>query len=204
MTRSPWAREYVRRPQEYIWGTEPAQLARELAVLLPPRARVLDLGCGEGRDSVFFAGQGFEVSGVEISQAGLNKAQRLARERGVSVRWIHADMARLAIRGPFELVYSCGAIHYVPRPDRTRWLQRLQALTSGGGYHGFVVFTDRLIYAEKGEIVDYFEPGELSRAYSGWQILRCEQDEITCSQDGTLHRHGIECFVARRPPVRTR
>jgi tellurite methyltransferase len=200
MTRSPWAREYVRTPQEYIWGTEPSEFARELAALLPPRARVLDLGCGEGRDSAFFAGHGLEVSGVEISQAGLNKAKRLARERGVAVRWIHADMARLVVRGPFDLVYSCGAIHYVPRRHRARWLRRLQARTSPAGYHGFVVFTDRLIYAEKGELIDYFEPGELSRAYSGWLILQCEEDEILCSQDGTAHRHSVERFVAQRSP----
>ncbi|MBI3030151.1 MAG: methyltransferase domain-containing protein, partial [Candidatus Rokubacteria bacterium] len=72
--RSPWAREYVRRPKDYIWGTEPSSLALEVSDLLPPGARVLDLGCGEGRDSVFFASRGFEVTGVEVSLAGLRKA----------------------------------------------------------------------------------------------------------------------------------
>jgi len=53
--RSPWAREYARTPKTYIWGTGASSLAREVSALLPPGARVLDLGCGEGRDSVFFA-----------------------------------------------------------------------------------------------------------------------------------------------------
>ena len=198
MTHSPWAREYVRRPGEYIWGTEPSTFARSMAALLPARARVLDLGCGEGRDSVFFAEQGFDVSAVEVSRAGLQKAERLARTRGVTVRWIRADMGRLVVRESFDLVYSLGAIHYVPRRQRLRWLLRLKELTPPGRYHGFVVFTDRLIYSEKGEVVDYFEPGELSRAYSDWVILRCDEEEITCAQDGTPHRHSVERFVARR------
>jgi tellurite methyltransferase len=45
-------------------------LARQVSALLPPGARVLDLGCREGRDSVFFAERGFDVTGVDIARAG--------------------------------------------------------------------------------------------------------------------------------------
>ncbi len=202
MTKSPWAREYVRTPREYIWGREPSVFAGELAALLPPGEQVLDLGCGEGRDSVFFAAAGFAVTGVEISVAGLRKAQRLAQERGVEVRWIQGDMAHLALGGPFGLVYSCGAMHYVPRDLRMRLLARLKRLTRPGGYHGFVVFTDRAVYVEKGEVIDYFVPGELWRAYGDWRVHRCEEDDIACSQDGVPHHHSIERFLAQRPLLR--
>ncbi|MBI2159601.1 MAG: class I SAM-dependent methyltransferase [Candidatus Rokubacteria bacterium] len=116
--RSPWAREYVRTPHQYIWGTEPSELAREVVRLLPRRARVLELGSGEGRDSVFLAACGFDVTGVELSRAGIDKAERLACAHEVRVRWVHGDMARAHLRGPFHVVYSCGAIHYVPRQAR--------------------------------------------------------------------------------------
>jgi tellurite methyltransferase len=195
--RSPWAREYVRRPRDYIWGTEPTSLAREVSDLLPPGARVLDLGCGEGRDSVFFASRGFEVTGVEVSLAGLRKAERLARERGLEVRWLHGDMAHVSLDGAFDLVYSCGAIHYVPRRERARLFPRLKALTLPGGYHACIVFTDRRVYREKGEVMDCFVPGELTGAYANWRILRREERLITCAQDGTPHRHSIELLVAR-------
>ena len=195
--RSPWHREYVRTPTDYIWGTEPSLFAREVSELLPPGARVLDLGCGEGRDSVFFAAQGFEVVGVDVSLAGLRKAERLARERGVKVRWLHGDMARLRLPRPFDLVYSCGTIHYVPRRARARLFRWLKALTLPGGYHAHIVFTDRAVYREKGEVVDYFVRGELSRAYADWQVLECEEQMIPCAQDGTPHRHSVEQLTAR-------
>ncbi len=198
MTKSPWAREYARTPREYIWGTEPSAFAREVAALLPSRERVLDLGCGEGRDSVFFAGAGFAVTGLEVSAAGLRKAERLARERGVRVRWLRGDMARVDLGGPFGLVYSCGAIHYVPRDHRMRLLRRLKRLTPLGGYHGFVVFTDRAVYPEKGEVIDYFAPGDLHLAYDDWQVLRSEEDVIACARDGVPHHHSVERFLARR------
>jgi tellurite methyltransferase len=201
MTRSPWAQEYVKTPHEYIWGTEPSTFAQELAALLPRRARVLDLGCGEGRDSVFFARLGFEVTGVEVSRAGLRKAERLARQRGVEVQWIRADMARLRLAGPFDLVYSCGAIHYVPREERPYLIDQLKGVTRPGGYHGFIVFTDETVYAEKGELIDYFAPGELRRCYPEWLVLGAHQDSIACSRDGVFHRHSIERFVAARPAL---
>ncbi len=199
LMRSPWAREYARRPKEYVWGTAPSSLAKEASALLPPGARVLDLGCGEGRDSVFFATRGFDVTGVDVSLAGLRKAARLAAERATCVRWVHGNLARLPVDGPFDLVYSCGAIHYVPRRERVRLFARLKGLTRPGGYHAHIVFTDRAIYMEKGEVIDYFAPGELSRAYATWLILRCEDKMIACAQDGAPHRHSAEQLIAKAP-----
>jgi tellurite methyltransferase len=194
---NPWAREYLRTPDEYIWGTEPSAFAREVSALVRAHGRVLDLGCGEGRDSVFFAAQGFEVTGVEISLAGLRKAARLARARGVEVRWVCADVGHLPLAGPYDLVYSCGSIHFVRRAERRALLQGLKALTARDGHHAHVVFTDRAVYVEKGEVIDYFAPGELSAGYADWSILEREDGLITCAQDGTPHHHSVERLVAR-------
>lgn len=197
--RSPWAREYVRTPKTYIWGMEPSSFARQVAPLLPPGTRILDLGCGEGRDSVFFAAQGFDVVGVDISRAGIAKAERLAEARGVQVRWLVGDMARLDYPDPFALIYSCGTLHYVPRRKRARLITRLQALTRPGDHHAHVVFTDREVYVEKEEVIDYFTPGELAAAYIGWLILHREEGRISCAADGTPHHHSVESFIARAP-----
>jgi len=197
--RSPWHQKYRETPGEYIWGTEPSSFAREAAELLPQGARVLELGCGEGRDCVFFGSRGFDVVGVDSAAAGIRKAERLAREHGVSVRWVTADMAEVNLEGPFDLVYSCGAVHYAPRPERDRLLHATKTLTRPGGLHAHIVFTDREIYVELGEIIDYFLPGELTRLYSDWRILVREEGAISCAQDGTPHRHSVETLIARRP-----
>ena len=197
MPRSPWAGEYARTPARFIFGTAPSPLAEEVAALLPADARVLDLGCGEGRDSVFFAGCGFDVTGVDIAQTGLDKAARLAVERGVHARWICADVTRCVLEGAFDLVYSCGVLHYVPRARRARFLARLAAMTRAGGYQVHVVFTDHDVYVEHGESADYFAPGELGRAFAGWSIVRYESGLIECAQDGHAHQHGTEEIVAR-------
>ncbi len=196
---SPWGREYVNTPDRFIFGTRPSALAREAGELTGRRAHVLDLGCGEGRDSVFLAEQGHDVVGVDLSLDGLRKAARLADERGVQVPWVCAALPDLPVRGPFDLVYSCGSIHYVARDDRGALFTRLQGLTRRGGLHAHVVFTERRIYREKNEIVHYFTPDELRDAYRGWIILRHEVGLIPCAQDGVRHVHSVETILAQRP-----
>jgi tellurite methyltransferase len=195
---SPWDVEYASTPDRFIWGTRASNLVRALTPRLWAGARVLDLGCGEGRDSVFLAEHGCDVTGVELSLVGLRKAARLAAERGARVRWICAAMQELPVQGAFDLVYSCGSFHYVARRQRGAVVERLGMLTARGGYHAHVVFTDRRIYREKNEVVHYFAPGELRQAYRGWSILRHDEGVIACAQDGTRHIHSVETIVVRR------
>jgi tellurite methyltransferase len=165
---------------------------------LAPRARVLDLGCGEGRDSVFLAERGHLVVGLELSVDGLRKGARLAAERGVRVKWVCAALPVVPLRGPFDLVFSCGSIHYVARADRPRLFRKLGALTPSGGYHAHVVFTASRVYREKGEVVHYFAPGELGDAYRDWDVLHHAEGLIRCAQDGVPHTHSVETVLARR------
>jgi len=78
--------------EEYAYGTEPNTfLTANFARL--PMGRVLSLAEGEGRNAVFLAQQGYEVTGVDGSQVGLAKAKALADSRGVAAHWVHADLA---------------------------------------------------------------------------------------------------------------
>jgi len=70
---------------ELVWGTEPNRfVAAELADLPPGRA--LDVACGEGRNAIWLAGRGWQVTGVDFSAAGLDRAMRLAAGAGVADR----------------------------------------------------------------------------------------------------------------------
>jgi tellurite methyltransferase len=200
-TWSPWAREYARDPERYVFGTAPSDWARVIARLIRPGDAVLDLGCGEGRDSVFFAGLGAMVTGVDLATGGLDKAQRLARQRLVRVRWIEGGMTEALPAGRFDLIFSCGSIHYVPRAERGPLFGRLTTMTRPGGHQAHLVFTDRHVHEEKGEIVDYFTAGELREAFVEWQVLRSGERMISCAQDGSAHGHSVEELVAARPVV---
>ena len=76
----------------FQFGTEPNDFLREVAHHLP-RGRVLCLAEGEGRNAVWLAQQGHAVTGMDQSRVGLQKAERLAAERGVTIATQLADLA---------------------------------------------------------------------------------------------------------------
>lgn len=87
--RDDWNTRYAQK--ELVWTAEPNRLfATETASLEPGRA--LDLACGEGRNAVWLAEQGWHVTGVDFSDVALAKAAELAASRGVHVDWVVADV----------------------------------------------------------------------------------------------------------------
>jgi SAM-dependent methyltransferase len=76
----------------YLYGTEPNEFLREHLGSLP-RGRVLCVAEGEGRNAVFLARQGFEVSSIDLTEAGVAKTRRLATQRGVNVDAVTGDLA---------------------------------------------------------------------------------------------------------------
>ena len=78
---------------EYVFGTHPNDFLKETFVHIPTGGRVLCLAEGEGRNAVFLAEQGYEVTAMDLSDVGLNKALKLAGDRGVAITTQVADLA---------------------------------------------------------------------------------------------------------------
>lgn len=78
---------------EYIFGTEPNDFLRDEFSKIPIGGSVLCLAEGEGRNAVFLAQQGYQVTAMDMSEVGLNKALKLAQDRGVDIITQVADLA---------------------------------------------------------------------------------------------------------------
>ena len=114
MDRDDWNRRYTGR--ELLWTSEPNRfLVAETAALRPGRA--LDLACGEGRNAVWLAERGWQVTGVDFAEVALEKARSLANGRGVVGEWVAADLLDYRPeQGAFDLVL----IFYLQVPARER------------------------------------------------------------------------------------
>ncbi len=84
-----WDKRYS--AEEYVYGKEPNDFLRENFAKLK-KGKVLCIGDGEGRNSVFLAKQGLEVTALDLSAVGLKKAEKLAKENDVNISTIHADL----------------------------------------------------------------------------------------------------------------
>lgn len=103
MDGSDWDARYSSR--ELVWGTEPNRFVAEQLGSVPGRGRALDLACGEGRNAIWLATCGWEVTGVDFSTVAIERARQLAGRKGVGVEWICADVARFEPdQGAFQLV----------------------------------------------------------------------------------------------------
>ena len=85
-----WDQRYSR--DNYAYGTKPNDFLMEMSDKLPT-GKVLCLAEGEGRNAVWLAEQGYQVTAVDASKVGLQKARKLAKARGVEITTVHADLA---------------------------------------------------------------------------------------------------------------
>lgn len=85
-----WDEKY--NVEDYIYGIEPNDFLREHFTALP-KGDVLCLAEGEGRNAVFLAKNGYNVTAVDSSSVGLEKAKRLANENSVSIEFNHSDLS---------------------------------------------------------------------------------------------------------------
>jgi SAM-dependent methyltransferase len=114
MDRAEWDRRYV--GSELLWSAKPNRfLVAEVSELAPGRA--LDLACGEGRNAVWLAERGWQVTGVDFSEVAIEKAVRLADACKVAVEWLVADLLRFQV--PSE-AFGLVLLFYLQLPARER------------------------------------------------------------------------------------
>jgi SAM-dependent methyltransferase len=117
----------------FAYGSEPNDWLKAVAPGLE-KGRALCLGDGEGRNGVYLAQQGFEVTSVDLSEVGLNKAQELARSRGVKLTTQVADLEQFPIEaGQWELIVSIWC-HLPSALRRKVFAASVNGLVSGGAF----------------------------------------------------------------------
>lgn len=169
-----WDRQFAEKGDAHFFGTEPSDMARAaLAIWVERngerRGRAVDLGCGEGRDSVWLARHGFDVLAVDGSEVGLRKAQRLAQEEGVHITFVRADIRQVDFGAP-DLLYSHACLHCLGQ-DCLPFLFRVRDAAPPGAMHAIRAF-NRLCDTFAGrEDLYRFDLHELRYHYRDWKLL---------------------------------
>lgn len=105
--RDFWESRY--REREQTWSGRPNAALVDVVESMPP-GRVLDLGSGEGGDSIWLALQGWVVTAVDVSATALSRARSAAEAAGVEtdrIDWIEQDLATWTPQGEYDLVSGC-------------------------------------------------------------------------------------------------
>ncbi len=187
-----------------FWGTEPSSLVRDLVgrVGSVEGWRVLDLGCGEGKNSDYLWRLGAQVTGIEVSALALANARRAFPHSGV--HWRHSDVRVETFEpGAYDLVIAYGLLHCLADEDEVRQVvSALRRATKPGGRHVVCAFNDRSqdLCAHPG-----FQPCLMPHAiyaslYAGWEIEVLSDRDLreTHPHNGLEHVHSMTRLVARR------
>jgi tellurite methyltransferase len=185
------------------WGAKPSAMCLRVLDLLPPERplRLLDVGCGEGRNAVFFARNGYRVTAFDSSPVGVEKAERAAADLGLSLEAFVADVNVYRPSESFDVIFSTGVLHYVPRKLRTEVLAGYREATLPGGLNAFSVFVAKPFIAPAPDAeptAHLWRSGELLTHYADWCIEYSVEEVFDCDSGGVAHQHCTNRVVARR------
>lgn len=136
--------------------------------------RVLELGCGPGRNAVWMAGQGAQVDALDLSQAAIEWGSERAVEAGVEVNFVRADIFAWAeMRDDYDLVYDSGCFHHLPPHRRLSYRTLLESTVRPGGQFALACFATGGMGAEEPDL-DLYLTGSLAGglAYSADELRR--------------------------------
>lgn len=186
---------------DYVYGTEPNDFLVEAVAEFQP-GRAMCLADGEGRNSVYLAQLGFTVSAVDLSEAAVEKARRLAEQRGVVIDAQQGDLAQLDLgEGTYDLIVSIFA--HCDEATRIDLHRRVVRALRPGGRLVLEAYTPEQIGRGTGgpqERSLTMDLERLSRELDGLE-LDVAVERLRPVHEGPLHtgEGAVVQVVARRP-----
>jgi SAM-dependent methyltransferase len=198
-----WSARYRDAGDEYLFGTAPNKFLAAQADCFGDGIRVLSVADGEGRNAVWLAEQGCQVTATEISPVALEKAAKLARGRNVAVDFIQADI--LNWDWPQEVFDAVVGIfiQFATPAERPRQLAGMKQAVKSGGLLFLQGYTPKQLEYKTGgpSAVENLYTAEMLRAlFADWEIVSLHEHEDTI-EEGSAHigRSALIDLVARKP-----
>jgi len=169
--RIKWNRRY--ESEESYLGLHPSPfLQREIKRIrqLAPGRCAIDVACGEGRNSIFLAQHGFQVTGIDISDTGLDKARKRAKDAGVDMDFQQVDLDGYIFTKRYDLIINFNFLL------RDLIVEEFQALSPGG-----VLVFDTIMASD--ELLASHNPAYLLRQGELQKIFEQFDGEILVSEE---------------------
>lgn len=151
---------------EYSSTKRPSRLLAGLFYLLPKKGRVLDIACGEGRNALFLAENGYDVDAIDISGVAIERGRLLAAKGGVKINFIQVDLESYKIPAKaYDLIINFNYLQRTLVPKIKKGLKK-------GGVIIFETFTLEQKTIGPPKNPNYLlKPNELLKLFKDFHIL---------------------------------
>lgn len=188
--------------ENYVFGTEPNAFLLEIQKRLQLSGDALAIAEGEGRNAVFLAEEGMNVTTWDYAESGLKKTTRLAEARGVKVQTHLVDLhdAQWTKDQWDEIICIFG---HFPVELREKTLLGVKEAVKPGGYFVTEVYSHHQIPYRSGGPQDaelLYSPSEFIQTFADWRIVHLFMGEVE-RYEGESHQglsHVIQ-FVGQKP-----
>lgn len=110
--------------------------------LLPKR--VLEIGCGPGRNAIYLAKMGCTVDAIDISESALTWARERAFSEKVDINFHHTSLFKYEVEPhTYDFIYDCGLFHHLPPHRRISYIETIKKALNKGGHFGLVCFNTK-------------------------------------------------------------
>jgi SAM-dependent methyltransferase len=199
---------------EKAWINKPNIFAEEIVQYLPNAGRLLDIGGGQGQDSRFFAGNGFNVVNLDISAAALEESKaKIPDELAAKIEHIEYDASKgLPFEDEsFDVVYAHQSLHYFDAETTAAVFTEINRILRPGGVLAFFANSTSDPEYNNGEKLEedyYFVDGKAKRFFSvesARKFAGAHFDEILCDNMGEGHKdsekgvHNLIRYVGKKP-----
>jgi cyclopropane fatty-acyl-phospholipid synthase-like methyltransferase len=188
--------------QDYLFGTEPNAFLRSQQERLKPGMSCLAVADGEGRNGVWLAEQGLKVLSVDSSPVGLEKARKLAQQRGVTMQFEEADLAAWNWgEARFDVVAAI-FIQFAPPGLRETMFEQIKRCIKPGGLLLLQGYTPRQLEYRTGgpsQAENLYTETILRAAFGDMEILQLnEHDAVIHEGAGHDGMSALIDLVARK------
>lgn len=184
--------------KKYSRGIKPNDLAiRSLEHI--GEGEALDLGCGEGQDSIFLKQSGFNVTAMDTSKVALDNLLELARDHNVDVDVVHSDIKTFEFDKRYDFVLAEGSIHFLSDEQIKPFIRTLQDNTNVNGVHSLGFFNQK---TSKNQVesmakwgISTIDTEVLVEYYKDWEILSMKEEIL---EKNEYSKRGITQLIVKK------
>lgn len=166
-----WEDEYLNK-EKSTFGN-PSKEVKEFVPYLKKDAKILDVGCGDGRHALYLASLGFQVDAFDLSKNAIEKIDYLKQKNNLNIHTWVCDVLDYSFRYSYDLIIVHGVLQFIDKTKQPQVIELLKKWTNVNGYHVIALFTDEEPIPNdlKDVMVGVFKNEEIKDYYTNWKTL---------------------------------